>query len=214
MRSFTLKLSIILIVGLIASHYCIASGTPKLKSIKELKLEGIERQTLDYSCGAAALSILLSNYFNDPIQEKDLLSDIIFHLSDENLMKSMAEGFSMLDLKRVAERLGYKADGVRLPKGAASALGGPVIILLRTNKLNHFVVLRGVKEDRAFIIDPSRGHLRMPLRQLYQSWAGEALILSRDDFGLPLMHDLALPDVKSIAPERNTVRALQYSPLK
>lgn len=214
MRAHIIRLIAAGISCLVLSHHSSAGDLPKLKSMQELRLEGIERQTMDYSCGAAALSILLSKYFGDSYEEEDLLSDLIYHLSEEELSESMEKGFSMLDLKRVAERLGYRADGVKLPQGAGAALRGPVLILLRTRGLNHFVVLRGVKENRAFIIDPSRGHIRMQVHELYKYWSGETLILSRDGFGMPTEHALALPNFNRVAPERNSVRALQYSPLR
>ncbi len=106
------------------------------------RTQGIQRQTLDYSCGAAALSILLDQYFEDPIGEEDILADIVFRLTKDNMVKTMTEGFSMLDLKPAAERLGYTADGVRLPANAVEALKGPVIILLRTKKPQSFCCVK------------------------------------------------------------------------
>jgi len=191
-----------------------AQSKPHLKSMKEMKSQGIQRQTLDYSCGASALSTLMQKYFNDSVTERDILSDILFHSTEEELEKSFNEGFSMLDLKQVAERLGYKGYGVQLSTESAKLLKGPVIILLRRSKQNHFVILQGLTEGRAFIVDPSRGFERIPIRQLEAEWRGETLILARDGFGLPKNHALSLPDTRFIAPERNSLRALQNLPMK
>jgi len=191
----------------------VAKGVFELKSLKEIKMDGIQRQTLDNSCGAAALSILLKDYFNDFYEESDLLADIISRSSKEELRKSATYGFSLLDLKSLAERLGYKADGVTLPEKSIFALPGPVIILLKGKKVNHFVVLKGTAKGSAFIADPIQGSIRMPLHKLYDIWDGVALILSRKGFGLPKSHKLSMPKMSSkIAPERQIVRHLRHSP--
>ncbi|WP_212637020.1 C39 family peptidase [Desulfovibrio gilichinskyi] len=172
-------------------------------------MENIKKQTLDYSCGAAALSILLTDYFEDEIDEITVLDNIVFHLSDEEIKERIVEGFSMLDLKKTAEGLGYTADGVMLPHESITALKGPVIILLRRVKTNHFVVLKGASQGRAFIADPTRGNLRVPLYDLFDEWSGETLIVGRDGFGLPQKHKLSTPKGRNVAPEERTTRALQ-----
>jgi len=184
----------------------------KLTPMNQIKMKGIQRQTLDYSCGAAALSLLLKNYFEDDREEEVLLKDITYRLSEEEILDRMVKGFSMLDLKNTAQRLGYIVDGVLLPQEIVTELKGPVIILLRKNDLNHFVVLKKVTQGRAFIADPARGHLRLPLYELFAQWKGEALILGREGFGLPNQHGLSIPKGGAVAPEREVVRALQRIP--
>ena len=189
------------------------AGTgPMLKSMSQLKMQGIERQTLDYSCGAAALALLLSRYFEDPVTEEQILSDMVLRLPDTAILERTHKGFSMLDLKLTAENLGYTADGVLLPAESIYALKGPVILLLRRSKLNHFVVLKGVGQGRAFLADPSRGHLRLPLFELFQEWQGETLIVGREGFGTPAPHNLSIPGTPYIAPETEAVRTLQRIP--
>lgn len=38
--------------------------------MRQLQMQEIERQTLDYSCGAAALAILLRLYFGHPLHDR------------------------------------------------------------------------------------------------------------------------------------------------
>lgn len=187
---------------------------PKLKSIRELQFDGLQRQTLDYSCGAAALTILLNRYFGDSLTEHQILADIIHRLPEDKLLERTYEGFSMLDLKSAAENLGYSADGVILPREAVLALDGPVIILLRREKLNHFVVLKGVSQGRAFLADPARGNMRIPLYELYKEWQGETLIVGREAFGLPDRHGMNIPKGMDVAPESQTTRTLQHLPIR
>ncbi|WP_369683666.1 C39 family peptidase [Pseudomonas gingeri] len=190
------------------SDQAVATG-PTLRSMSQLKMQGIQRQTLDYSCGAAALSLLLNRYLDDPVTEAQILADIVLRLPESERLERVTDGFSMLDLKSVAENLGYTADGVLLPPQAVHALKGPVIILLRRKQLNHFVVLKGVGQGRAFLADPARGHLRMPLHQLLREWQGETLMVSREGFGLPDQHPLGIPARHYLSPETDTVRILQ-----
>lgn len=177
-------------------------------------MQGIRRQTLDYSCGAAALSILLESYFNENLSEEQILADIVYRLSKEEEADRMREGFSMLDLKQSAERLEYNATGIKLTLEAATRLKGPVIILLRpkNTKLHHFVVMKGITAGHAFLADPARGNVRLPLFELAQQWQGETLVIGRKGFGLIEDHNLALPHGSAVAPERDVTRALQRVP--
>src|SRR5262245_28482315 len=93
-----------------------ASGAPpRFETWREQRDRHVVIQRYDYSCGAAALSTLLRYYFGDErFDERDVLQAIVSRLSDEELKERIENGFSMLDLKRQAERLGYQASGVKL----------------------------------------------------------------------------------------------------
>lgn len=203
---------LLLAVLSVPSYGAQAASTPsvKISSVKALRMEGIQRQTRDYSCGAASLAILLQQYFGDTFGEKELLYDIVYRLSAAEMDDRIRTGFSMLDLKQAAERLGYDAEGVVLPQEAVGKLQGPVIVLLRREKINHFVVLKGAVAGRAFLADPVRGHLRVPLHDFFKEWQGEALVLGREGFGLPLNHPLSIPRAAEAAPEYEAVRALLH----
>lgn len=207
---FRMLLVLCFLVFSLASNaqHLAAASLQNLTPMNQLQMQNIQRQTLDYSCGAAALSILLTHYFEDPWGEKVLLANLLYRLSDEERIERVQEGFSMLDLKNTAEQLGYSAEGVYLSASSLEMLPGPVIILLRKEKLNHFVVLKGAAEGKAFLADPVRGHLRQPIHQFLEEWQGETLILGRPNFGLPQRHALALPFSPYLAPEQESVRTL------
>lgn len=207
------RLSLSLIIVIINLCSIVTAQPVKIKSVSELKMSGIERQTKDYSCGAAALSILLTLYFEDNIEEMDILSDIVYRLNKEQTVESMTKGFSMFDLKMAAERLGYMASGIKLSAESASKLKGPIIILLKDEGFNHFVILKGITQGRAFITDPAKGHYRIQVYELLKMWQGESLIVGFDDFGLPRSHGLNYPSDVGVAPEVHTVRALQHTSL-
>jgi predicted double-glycine peptidase len=83
-------------------------------TVKELRDKDVIKQRLDYSCGAAALATLLRYYFNEPISEAQVLKAIVSRLSEDELRLKESRGFSLLDLKRAAEDLGYRAAGFEL----------------------------------------------------------------------------------------------------
>lgn len=89
---------VLLLLGLPSSPV-VATAGPRLQSISQLRLHGIQRQTLDYSCGAAALTILLEHYLGEPVSEEHVLADIVLRLSEAEMHERILQGFSMLDLK-------------------------------------------------------------------------------------------------------------------
>ena len=64
-------------------------------------------------------------------------------------------------------------DRDRLEPGAM--LVGPALVFERVEPrgYKHFAVLRGVKADRVYLADPSRGNVRMPAYRFLDSWLGE-----------------------------------------
>ena len=180
-----------------------------VKSMQEMKLANITRQTLDYSCGAAALSLLLHNYFDDTkFSEQVLLKDIILRLNGDEIVSRVKDGFSMLDLKLLSQRLGYMADGIKLSFDSIYKLRGPVIILLHKNSMKHFVVLKGAKSGRAFIADPIYGNVRLSEHELKEQWKGEVLIVGIEGFNVSSKNQFSIehesPNIESV-----TVRGLQ-----
>lgn len=142
------------------------------RSLKDLRDENVVRQAQDYSCGAAALATLLSFGLGDAVTEAEILSDLLNVLSPADVAGRQKEGFSLLDLQRVAQRRGYKAQAFRLQARDLPKLNGPAIVFIEPDGYKHFAVLRGVRADRVFLADPSRGNVRMPAYQFLQAWQG------------------------------------------
>ena len=144
-----------------------------LKSMKDLRDEGLVKQRFDYSCGAAALATILRYGFGDEATERDILVELFDLLAEDEEGLRRKEGFSLLDLQRVAQARGYKAEGFRLEPQYLAELGGPVIVFIEPRGYKHFAVLRGVRGDRVYLADPSRGNVRMPAYSFLESWLGE-----------------------------------------
>lgn len=141
-----------------------------MRSMKDLRDAGVVKQRFDFSCGAAALATMLRYGFGDEVTERQILVDLFTGLSDDDKRTAERTGFSLLDLQRVARTRGYEAEGFRLEPGELPMLAGPVIVFIEPRGYKHFAVLRGIRGDRVYLADPSRGNIRLPMYAFLDSW--------------------------------------------
>ena len=144
--------------------------TGSLKSMVEFRDENLVRQQFDYSCGAAALATLLRFGLGEAVTERQIVDDLFAGLEQDAATKREKEGFSLFDLQQVAQRRGFKAEGFQLEPQYLAQLNGPVIVFLETLGYKHFAVLKGVRGDRVYLADPSRGNIRMPAYRFFEAW--------------------------------------------
>ncbi len=143
-------------------------------SIKERQFRLTVRQKLDFSCGSAALSTLLTHHYGDPVDEATIFK-AMWDNGDHN--KIRREGFSLLDLKRFLEARGYSADGYPAPLQRLEGVGIPAIALVRDNGYNHFVVIKGIRDGKVAVGDPSLGGRVYPQRQFEKMMANKILFV-------------------------------------
>jgi uncharacterized protein len=139
-------------------------------SMKDQRDRNVVKQRSDYSCGAAALATLLHYGFGDKITERDILAAVFDPLSTQEKAIRQKTGFSLLDLQRVAQARGYNAAGFRLAPEQLRLLDGPVIVFIEPRGYKHFAVLRGVRGNRVYLADPSRGNIRMRAHTFLEGW--------------------------------------------
>lgn len=147
--------------------------SPSVKTMKDMRDEGLVKQQFDYSCGAAALATILRYGFGNKVTEKQILLQLFDLLTDDEKKSSRKKGFSLFDLQRVAQARGYKAQGFRLKAQDLPRLDGPVIVFIDPRDYKHFAVLRGVRGDRVYLADPSRGNIRQSAHVFLKSWLQE-----------------------------------------
>jgi predicted double-glycine peptidase len=140
------------------------------RSMRDLRDQNLVKQRFDFSCGAAALATLLRYGLGDDVTEAQVLTQLFALLSDNEKTTARANGFSLLHLQRVAQARGHAAEGYRLEPAQVSMLAGPVIVFIEPRGYKHFAVLRGVRGDRVYLADPSRGNIRMPMYAFLESW--------------------------------------------
>jgi len=143
--------------------------TKKVKSVKEMRLRQMVPQSRDYSCGAAALATILHYYYGQPTTELEAIEGMFKYGDQEDIKKV---GFSLLDMKRFANSMKFKADGFKIANvDVMKKITIPVIALIDTGNYKHFVVLRRVDDKYAYIADPSWGNRRIPLDEFAKIWS-------------------------------------------
>jgi predicted double-glycine peptidase len=163
MRSSLLALTIWLLGGV-----CNA-GQP-VRSLLEIRHEGLIIQQWDNSCGAAALATILTFYKRIPITEEETARGM---LQQTNPLRVRARGgFSLLDMKRYLARIGFDSDGYNNMTLIDLADKTPVIVPLTTKGYHHFVVVRAVTGNGVDIADPSFGNYELQKAQFSARWAG------------------------------------------
>lgn len=170
-------------------------------TLKELRDAHVVKQARDYSCGAAALATLLTYYFGDETSERQVLDLLEGDLTEEEKQKRRREGFSLLDLKRVAEQKGYRAGGFKLTLSQLAQVAAPVVIFVEPFGYKHFAVYRGFDRGRVFLADPSRGNLRMSLGRFQDEWSGIVFVLGREGEDTIEKHLLSVPQPEYVQPE-------------
>jgi len=141
-----------------------------VRSLAEMRHEGVVMQQWDASCGAAALATVLTFGFDDPVSERAVARGML-RQTDELRVK-VRGGFSLLDMKRFAEGRGYAAEGYRdlgLPE--LLALHGPIVPIDEFGYA-HFVVVRGGSGTDVEVADPAFGRRTMPRERFEAAWQG------------------------------------------
>lgn len=157
--------------------------TKEVKSLKERRLRQVVPQTLDYSCGAAALATVIRYHFGYPLTEKDAILGMFKHGEQKKIRQ---RGFSMLDMKRFAFQQGLKAKGYRVRDvDLLKQVNIPAIALIETNHYKHFVVIRHTDDHFVYLSDPSWGNRKMPLADFEKYWDQAILVLFGPCLGTP-----------------------------
>ena len=170
-------------------------------TLKELRDLHVVKQARDYSCAAAALATLLTYYFGDDSSEQQILALLEDPLSEAEKRKKALRGFSLLDLKQVAQLKGYQAAGFKLTVNQLAQLVAPVIVFVEPFGYKHFAVYRGIDRGRVYLADPVRGNLRMSIGRFLDEWGGIVFVLSRPGEEAILHYPLELPRPEYVQPE-------------
>lgn len=146
-------------------------------SLKEGRFNSTIRQQYDFSCGAAALSTLLTHHYGYPVTETVVFEEM-FQRGDR--AKIQREGFSLLDIKRYLEAHGFHADGFEAPLEKLQSTGIPAIVLINEQGYNHFVVVKGIRDGRVLIGDPAGGTRAMTQTAFESMWVNHILFVITD----------------------------------
>jgi uncharacterized protein len=180
-----LALTLAALIGLCPAGACLADTvnvpyemggayTLPVTSMKAARYRAMIRQQYDFSCGSAALSTLLTYHYGFKVSEETAFV-AMFEKGDQP--KIRREGFSLFDMKRYLESHGFQADGFEAPLDKLHSAGIPAIVLINENGYNHFVVIKGVRDGRVLIGDPSGGTRAMAQAAFELLWTNGILFV-------------------------------------
>lgn len=151
-----------------------ATYSVKVTSLREARFKTTTRQQYDFSCGSAALATLLTHHYGNPVTEKLVFEEMFAKGQPERIRR---EGFSLLDMKNYLNAHQFQADGFALPLDKLLESGLPAIVLIAERKYHHFVVIKGLRDGRVLIGDPSSGTRAMSREQFEPIWVNKLLFV-------------------------------------
>jgi predicted double-glycine peptidase len=163
---------IILLLGTLATAQsaCAAESARKpVRSLLEIRQEGVVVQKWETSCAAAALATVLTFSQNDPVSEKLVAQGML--RSTDPIKVKVRGGFSLLDMKRFVETRGFKGAAYKsLSMDDLLTLQSPIVpIDFHGNP--HFVVVRGLNTaGEVHLADPAFGNHAMSKEAFQAIW--------------------------------------------
>jgi predicted double-glycine peptidase len=143
-----------------------------VRSLKELRQHNVVLQQWELSCAAAALATILRYQYGMPVTERAVALGLIErteYIANPDLVR-IRQGFSLLDLKRYVDKLGYEGVGLgqlALPDLVARA---PIIVPVILQGFPHFVVFRGATSREVLLADPAFGNVTMSIEKFMNGW--------------------------------------------
>jgi predicted double-glycine peptidase len=167
----------------------------------------IVMQQKDYSCGAATLATIVRYFWGDDVTENDFLDAITKRLTKAEMDDRVKNGLSMTDMRRAAVDKGYLAVMGRRTITQLMEATVPVIVRIKHEEHEHFVVLRGFSQGWVYIADPIRGNLRIPVSQFKKEWTDEiVLVVAKRGITPPKTHALTVVPPRIDNPELQSIR--------
>lgn len=152
-----------------------------LVSMKEMRFQKTIHQQYDFSCGSAALATLLTHHYNFPITEQAVFREMFERGNQEKIRK---EGFSLLDIKNFLAARGFDSDGYVVEVDKLAVAKVPAIALIKERGYHHFVVVKGLRDGRVLIGDPSSGTRAMVQQQFNEMRVNNILFVIKNKTNL------------------------------
>src|SRR5690606_36839997 len=121
---------------------------------RDIRFKNVVRQQHDYSCGSASLATLLRYHYGRDVGEAEIFK-AMWDVGDQATIEKV--GFSLLDMKRYLESIGYKAEGCQISFSELSAANRRLMTSIALGDYRHFVVVKGAPDGRVQVGDPAQG---------------------------------------------------------
>lgn len=171
----TLLFSLSILVMLSAGNPSLSAY--ELRSLKEIREEGVVMQQWDTSCAAAALATVLTYAFQKPVSESAVVAGML-EKTESSRVRARG-GFSMLDMKQYVEEHGYTAAAYQQLTLADLRLFHAPIVPINVFGINHYLVVNAFVDDNVLLADPAYGNRRMSVIEFEKLWIdGLAFVVS------------------------------------
>ncbi|MCU7937671.1 MAG: peptidase C39 bacteriocin processing [Candidatus Thiodiazotropha sp. (ex Dulcina madagascariensis)] len=170
------KLSVLSIIGLglvvnapassnsmVIVHTHSIMGSIPIKTWRSIRDERVVKQDLDYSCGAASIATILTEYYQRPTTEQEVL-ELLLKVNGQEIRASFD------DMQVILPELGFRGVGLATGWEQLTKLKIPVILYVLQRKQDHFTVVSGIDEERVRLSDPSLGNRILTRGQFRQIW--------------------------------------------
>ncbi len=154
----------------------LAAHKLKIKSGQELAFNNITRQEYDYSCGSAALTTLYRGYLGLSVSEQQVMVGMLKFGETERIQSRRS--FSMLDMKRLTEALGYPSGGFSAEMSDLEHLEHPAIVSINYAGFRHFVVIKAARSGKVYVADPAMGHRSFTYPDFEELWEQKVLFMA------------------------------------
>jgi predicted double-glycine peptidase len=155
------------------------TGGARVKSLKEIRENGVIIQQWDSSCAAAALATVFTYVLRHPVSERAVAQGMLKRT--DPLKVKHRGGFSLLDMKRFVETRGYQA---RAMKGFAIdelVFFDGAIVPINQFGYNHYVVFRGINADKkVHLADPAFGNRTLSKKNFEEMWMDGIVFIVTD----------------------------------
>lgn len=170
----------VFVTALLFSCFAWAQSDPTIRSLKEIREQGVVMQKWDNSCAAASIATVLTYGFKDPVTER-FAAEKMLEQTEPKKVRAQG-GFSLLDLKNFVESRGFVGNAYKnLAIDDLGVFHAP-IVPINIKGYNHYVVFNGVAIDHVHLADPAFGNRRLPIADFEKIWVnGMAFVVTRKD---------------------------------
>lgn len=179
---------------------------PKVSSFVNIRNTDVVMQKFDYSCGSASLATILRYFYNQNIEEADILN---FLLQDSQNLKVEKDNimFSFADLANFAYSQEFKTISLKLDIQTLQTLQKlkvPAIVYVKIRNEEHFTVFKKIVNNKVFLADSTFGNLTVSLLQFREMFE------DGQQYGNIL---IVIPKHKAIIPNYSFLNTIETKPL-